>query len=812
MAAQGAWTVRANPVDTSTVLVAGEDRYATSAEVARLLGGGSLTGLDRLIVASGENPVDAMSASGLAGYLDGGGRTGRTAILLTRTNSLPPVVAGAISSSGVAASRVFVVGGPSAVTDSVVEAIGRAAGWAGTGTNPVTRIGGANRYATAAAIVEYVARAAGGALPDSYRTVLVANGDTVADALAAGALGYRNGHLMVLSSRSSAPQVVLEAVTRLGANCAVALGGRAAVADAVVGQVRAVLAPGGCGVERIGGVDRYETATLVADRFVRTNGTPSQVMLTSGVQWADAMSAAPLAGANRPLVLSGPTGLPPATTQWIETNGPGLNQVIVIGGPASVSPAVVEQAQAARRNGIANTPLPASAPAPTTTIVPPLSGGGWAARAGGPLGDIAWSVSALADGSAIVAGQFTGTVNFGSITLTSAGAGVAGESDAFVAKVAPDGSWVWATPAGSTGDDQAKSVSVLPDGSAVVAGTFNGTATFGSLPNLVSAGDADMFVAKVGPNGAWLWATAAGGPGYDLANGVSVAADGSARLVGRFDTTATFGATTLTNTGGYGLVAAKVDPNGSWAWATQSGLPSAGGSGEGNAVSVLPDGSAIVTGSMIGTVRFGTLPDLVSAGNRDIVVAKIDTNGTWVWATSAGATRSETGLGVAVSPDGSAIVTGAFSESVIFGGTTLTSAGRDDAFVAKVSSTGSWVWATAAGGTDNDQAVGVSALSDGSAIVTGRFFFSATVGGTTLTSAWGDAFIAKIDASGTWAWATQVSSADGSWVYGVSALADGSATVAGQFRGTANFGGTALTSAGIDDVYVARVDAAGSFG
>jgi hypothetical protein len=106
----------------------------------------------------------------------------------------------------------------------------------------------------------------------------------------------------------------------------------------------------------------------------------------------------------------------------------------------------------------------------------------------------------------------------------------------------------------------------------------------------------------------------------------------------------------------------------------------------------------------------------------------------------------------------------------------------------------------------------VSALPDGSAIVTGRFSASATVGGTTLTSAGGDAFIAKIDAGGTWAWATPVSSDDGSWGNGVSALADGSAIVTGEFRSTANFGGTTLTSAGSDDVYVAKVDTTGSFG
>ena len=63
--------------------VAGADRYQTSVEVATLVGGGSLTGLDRIIVVTGETFPDGLTASGLAGYLDNGGRTGRTAILLT---------------------------------------------------------------------------------------------------------------------------------------------------------------------------------------------------------------------------------------------------------------------------------------------------------------------------------------------------------------------------------------------------------------------------------------------------------------------------------------------------------------------------------------------------------------------------------------------------------------------------------------------------------------------------------------------------------------------------------------------------------
>ena len=66
-------------------------------------------------------------------------------------------------------------------------------------------------------------------------------------------------------------------------------------------------------------------------------------------------------------------------------------------------------------------------------------------------------------------------------------------------------------------------------------------------------------------------------------------------------------------------------------------------------------------------------------------------------------------------------------------------------------------WATNAGGTGSDEGNGISALPDGSSIVTGYFYDTATFGSTTLTSSAGgtDVFVAKMNADGTWAWATK---------------------------------------------------------
>ena len=116
-------------------------------------------------------------------------------------------------------------------------------------------------------------------------------------------------------------------------------------------------------------------------------------------------------------------------------------------------------------------------------------------------------------------------------------------------------------------------------------------------------------------------------------------------------------------------------------------------------------------------------------------------------------------------------------------------------------------WATQAGGTGTDVGVGISALPDGSSIVTGYFIGNATFGSTTLTSAGGyDVFTAKMSADGTYAWVTQAGGTgyDNGVGLGVSALPDGSSIVTGYFNGTATFGSTTLTSAGGYDVFTAR--------
>jgi hypothetical protein len=353
----------------------------------------------------------------------------------------------------------------------------------------------------------------------------------------------------------------------------------------------------------------------------------------------------------------------------------------------------------------------------------------WATKAGGTGNDYGLGISALPDGSSIVTGYFTGAATFGSTTLISTG-----NNDVFTAKMNADGTYAWVTQAGGTGSNSAigSGVSALPDGSSIVTGYFSGTATFGST-TLTSVGSNDVFTAKMNADGTWAWATRAGGTGYNAGRSVSALPDGSSIVTGYFSGPATFGSTTLTSPGGYDLFTAKMNADGTWAWATRAG---GSGSDVGSGVSALPDGSSIVTGNFSGTATFGSTT-LTSAGSQDVFTAKMNADGTWAWATRAGGSGSDYVGSISALPDGSSIVTGYFSDTATFGSTTLTSAGSDDVFTAKMNADGTWAWAIQTGGTGGDGGFGVSALPDGSSIVTGYFTGTAAFGSTTLTSAGG---------------------------------------------------------------------------
>ena len=299
--------------------------------------------------------------------------------------------------------------------------------------------------------------------------------------------------------------------------------------------------------------------------------------------------------------------------------------------------------------------------------------------------------------------------------------------------------------------------------------------------------------------------------------------DGSSVVIGSFESSSiTFGSTTLTNAGSGDIFVAQLDSNGNWVWAV-----GAGGDYDksyGRSIATLIDGSSVVTGYYDGyIIRFGSatfthpIAGNTNAGDSDIFVAKLDSNGNWIWAIGAGGSDADDeGHGIATLADGSSVVTGSFeSSSITFGSTTLSNAGSGDIFVAKLDSNGNWIWAVGARSSYYDIGRSIATLTDGSFIVTGNYNYgSITFGSTTLSNAGsGDIFVAKLDSNGNWVWAVGARSSYYDYGTEIATLTDGSSVVTGGYRSSSiTFGSTTLTKAGSGagsgDVFVAKVDTA----
>jgi hypothetical protein len=312
----------------------------------------------------------------------------------------------------------------------------------------------------------------------------------------------------------------------------------------------------------------------------------------------------------------------------------------------------------------------------------------------------------------------------------------------------------------TTGNSQARATATDPaTGNVYVTGFFNGPVTFGST-RLVSMGNSDVFVAKWDA-AAQAWTSAVSGGGTSTDQGLSVAvssagAVASVYVTGYYNGSATLAGTALTPAGGNDVFVAKYTDSGTGLSTINGGAVSGGGgSDQGNGVAVA--GSTVYVGAQVGSVvaGFGSSP-VRRAPINSAVLARLDA-GTLGYQGIEGPLQGGNSYTQAVATDpatGNGYVTGYFTGTVAFGSTRLVSAGSNDVFVAKWDAAAqAWTSAVSGGGTSDDRGYGIAVGSTGgvaSVYVTGYYTTSATLAGTALTSAGGsDVFVAKYTDPGT---------------------------------------------------------------
>ncbi|MGK3997153.1 hypothetical protein [Sorangium sp. So ce1024] len=219
-------------------------------------------------------------------------------------------------------------------------------------------------------------------------------------------------------------------------------------------------------------------------------------------------------------------------------------------------------------------------------------------------------------------------------------------------------------------------------------------------------------------------------------------------------------------------------------------------------------------------------------GTTDMLVAKLDANGGYVWSKQLGGPQGQvTPFAIAVTTDGDAVITGSFRGTVTFGGSTFETpeASDTDSFLVRLSGEdGNHVYSVRIGDHTGDPpgyqgAKGVAVDAMGRAVVAGTFENSVDIGaghthGSARTGQSG--WVAQFDAAGAPLWSTAFIHGDNSTVNigGVDVDAKGNSGIVGTFSGRVTFRGTngavdvtrRTTGADDDDLFVVRLSSTGT--
>lgn len=260
------------------IRIQGPDRFQTSIKAANAYRKEKgVAKFDSIIVASGMNFADALSGSYLAAVAE-------APILLVSHNKTVDATA-YINRYLAKKGTLYILGGKGAIPESFdLQFEGR----------NVVRLAGKDRFETNLAILEEGDRVFAekhNGLRD--RNLVVCSGRNYPDSMVAGATGYP---IMLIGSALTEEQ--MSYVEKRKGDRFYVVGGKGVVPEYAEAQVSIYGK-----VKRAAGQDRYETAVKTAQMFF--GYYPKEVVVAYGDNFADGLSAAPLAQAKKcPILLS----------------------------------------------------------------------------------------------------------------------------------------------------------------------------------------------------------------------------------------------------------------------------------------------------------------------------------------------------------------------------------------------------------------------------------------------------------------------------------------------------------------------------
>lgn len=201
-------------------------------------------------------------------------------------------------------------------------------------------IKGNNRFSTATEISK-MNYATGG-------TVVLVNGNAVADGIAATPLAASENASILLANTNNLPSETANRMKEIAPQKVIIVGGENAVSKALEAKIANDYA---VEVQRIAGKDRYATSFEIAKKLVESGAEINTAYIVAGTGEADALSVASKAGADKqPIILTGKDSIAPEMYAWLKEQN--LEDAYFIGGNKVISDNVINSVNEITTNDV----------------------------------------------------------------------------------------------------------------------------------------------------------------------------------------------------------------------------------------------------------------------------------------------------------------------------------------------------------------------------------------------------------------------------------------------------------------------------
>lgn len=276
----------------------GDTRYQTAVQISKQ----GWDSAETVIIVRGDDFADALAASPLAYKYN-------APILLTQTDELHTDTKKEINRLG--ATKAIVVGGKSAVSNRVTNALSNQGLW-------IKRLSGSDRFETAAVIATE--------LGSTTKKAVLVNGRNFADAISVASYAAKNGLPILLTETNALPSTTMEALQNT--ENTILVGGTAVINEAVE---KAVKNP-----QRLAGQNRFETSLKVATEL---DSVQEKVFISTGWGFADALAGSVLAAKEgAPVILVDNKGELPANVEELVDS----KYVTILGGESAVAEGLIK--------------------------------------------------------------------------------------------------------------------------------------------------------------------------------------------------------------------------------------------------------------------------------------------------------------------------------------------------------------------------------------------------------------------------------------------------------------------------------------